>query len=209
MAAAADSDPTAGNNIFIDNTDVGGAMLGSVTAAVQAYHQDVNTGIAYAAKLSFVKIAKIETNGLYPAEFIAAEHVYANLPGGGGNATVPNQIALCVSLLTAVTRGPAHRGRFYLPMPTAAPDTTTGLIASNVAGNCVISTRTFLEALSDWPGIDTTFSPNVVVMSRKSGAPKTREVTGVAVGRVLDTQRRRRRSLQENYSTDVVDFGAA
>ncbi|HEY9013483.1 MAG TPA: hypothetical protein VIM84_00255, partial [Gemmatimonadales bacterium] len=41
----------------------------------------------------------------------------------------------------------------------------------------------------------------VGVYSRKSGAPVHRLVTGVHVGRVLDTQRRRRRKLRELYVT--------
>jgi len=71
------------------------------------------------------------------------------------------------------------------------------------------TTKTFLEAISDVPGVDLPSSPGAVVMSRKAGAPTTRIVTGVDVGRVLDTQRRRRRSLPESYSHVAVDQGIA
>jgi hypothetical protein len=209
MAAVSGLATITGNNAFIDDMDPSGAFLDSVVAAVQAYHTRATTHIAASGKLTFVKVAKIETDGRYPADYNASEHVYADLGGGGGSEAIPNQIALAVSLTTEVTRGPAHRGRFYLPVPAAFPIPTDGLIGATVAADVVASTKTFLEALSDYPGIDTPVSPEVVVMSRKAGNPRTREVTGVAVGRVLDTQRRRRRSLQENYATAAVDFGAA
>jgi hypothetical protein len=39
----------------------------------------------------------------------------------------------------------------------------------------------------------------MAIFSRKAGSPGNRRVTGNLVGEVLDTQRRRRRSLVENY----------
>lgn len=209
MAAVDGLATITGNNNFIDAMDTSGAFLDSVATAVSDYHTRATTHIAASGKLTYVKVAKIEVDGRYPADYNASEHVFSSIGGGGGNEAIPNQIALAVSLTTDVTRGPAHRGRFYLPVPAAFAVPTDGLISASVATDVTASTRTFLEALSDFPGIDTPVSPEVVVMSRKSGAPRTREVTGVAVGRVLDTQRRRRRSLPETYSHDVVDFGAA
>jgi predicted peroxiredoxin len=41
----------------------------------------------------------------------------------------------------------------------------------------------------------------VAVFSRKQGAAGNRKVTGIEIGRVLDTQRRRRRSLAEGYAS--------
>lgn len=196
------------NNGFIDELDTGGSALTSISDAIKAYHQDAGAKIAAAAKLVFVKVAKIELDGKYPADYNSSETVFAPVSGGGGNVAVPNQVALCVSLTTGITRGPAHRGRFYLPLPTAGVNPADGLITSADATSVAQSTKAMLEAVSDWPLIDLPGSPNVVVMSRKDGAPRTRQVTGVDVGRVLDTQRRRRRSLPETYVHNDVDFGA-
>jgi hypothetical protein len=44
------------------------------------------------------------------------------------------------------------------------------------------------------------------VMSRH-GSGSTHKITGCKIGRVLDTQRRRRRSLPENYRIVAIDTG--
>jgi len=167
-------------------------ILTGVAASLAAYHARVNTQINSLAKLSSVKVNAIGTNGKYIAQS-TNESVVADIPGGLATPTYPNQVAIAVSLLTGFSRGPAHRGRFYLPMP-AMPMSTTGVIQPGQAVDLGTSTDTLLADLND-------LNPNfeVAVFSRKSGAAGNRRVTGVEVGTVLDTQRRRRRSLAELY----------
>lgn len=169
------------------------SLLTAATAAVAGYHGDTGVAISPSAKLSFVKLNAIDVNGHY-LNAITNESIVADLPGGGGSAPVyPNQVALCVSLTTGFSRGGAHRGRFYLPMPTFGLDANGQFAAANAVAvsNGTDSFISGLNAMSTgW---------KVAVFSRKSGAPSHRLVTGNQVGRVYDTQRRRRRALVENY----------
>lgn len=189
-----------------DSSDLQSWLDGAVATAVKEFHQRPATKIHGAAKLSFVKANIIKSDGHY-LDTNTHEHVYPDHGGGGSSPLYPNQVALVVSLTTAVGRGPAHRGRFYLPLPTLALDGATGLALGADCAEIAGSAKAFIEALSDTPGVDTSGAVNAVVMSRKTGAPATHRVTGIEVGRVLDTQRRRRRSLLEDYSKVAVDTG--
>lgn len=169
-------------------------MLAGVTAAVQAYHTNANTCINPPAKLSFVKLNAVGEDGKY-IEDVTFGSILADIAGGAAGTAInyPNQNALAVSLLTAVTRGPAHRGRFYLPLPKVSVG-TDGLIDAATRDLIKGTSTTFLNALN---AVNANYE--VAVFSRKAGAPAHRPVTAMAVGRVIDTQRRRRRKLAENY----------
>lgn len=170
------------------------AMLAGAGAAVAAFHARSATGISPLAKLSFVKLNAIGTDGLYIADS-TTEATYADVAGGNSFGTnPPNQICIAASLTTGFSRGVAHRGRFYIPLPVYTPD-ATGLIGSTEATQTHGSVTTLLANLN---AVSTHWE--IGVMSRKLGSPGARRVTGVEVGRVLDTQRRRRRSLPETYA---------
>lgn len=145
------------------------------------------------ALLSFVKVNAIGTDGRYVLQ-TTNEAVLADIPGGGNPSTTPaNQIAVAVSLTTGFSRGPAHRGRFYLPLPAVTVD-ADGRISAVMAG---IYDTAATALLADVNAISASWK--MAVFSRKLGSPAVRNVTGIEVGRVLDTQRRRRRSLVEAY----------
>ena len=174
--------------------DSGTGLLVGVSSALAAFHTDTASYISNAAKLSFVKVNAIGTNGLYVGDG-TNEATYGDLGGGGGAPQkYPNQVAWAVSLTTGFSRGPAHRGRFYLPLPSCALTTDSRVSDSDATaldGN-VTTLITNLNAVNaDY---------EVAVFSRKAGAAGNRKVTGCQVGRVLDTQRRRRRSIPEAYS---------
>lgn len=185
--------------IRMRNTNQAGVLtaaasgLAGYAAAIQTYHTSSTAQIAGSATLSFVKSNAINIDGTYLSG-VTNEQVVADVAGGGASvAPHPNQVALAVSLVTGFSRGPAHRGRFFMPLPVFMP-AADGLISTsdrNYAKGAAETLRTSLNAVtSGW---------NVAVMSRKSGAPAARNCTGIEVGRVLDTQRRRRRSLKEMY----------
>lgn len=168
------------------------AMHTAVSTAIEAFHSRGGTLISNRAILTFVKLNLIKADGTY-AENVTHEHVSANIPGGSSAGTPPNQVCLAISLLTGVSRGPAHRGRFYMPLP-ASSVAADGLIPAGDAANVQASATTLLTALNA-----ASAHYNVAVFSRKAGAASDRVVTSVAVGRVLDTQRRRRNKLPESY----------
>lgn len=201
------------NNFLLGSFDYEGtdvdALLDYYVTKITAFHQRAVSMISSRAQLDFVKLNKINVEGKYADQ--GNSHVRFLNPkingGGVGNAP-PNQVALALTLTTDVQRGPANKGRIYMPLPMCVP-APDGLISIADATSIMHSFRTLLEDISDTPGIDGAETPDVLVMSRKAGSPAARYVTGVKVGRVLDTQRRRRNHLKENYVTEPVDFGAA
>lgn len=169
------------------------ALLTGVAAAVEAFHTSAGTQIGPGAKLTFTKMNAVGVDGHY-ISLLTAEHAHATVAGGGsGSNTPPNQVALVVTLETGYSRGPAHRGRFYLPLPMITPG-SDGRIATGSRDPVVTAATTFLTALNA-----VSATAKVGVYSRKDGAPAHRIVTAMSVGRVLDTQRRRRNKLVEAY----------
>lgn len=169
--------------------------LASYTNVITAFHGNGSVNISSLCKLDSVKLNHIGVDGNYTQE-TTNETILADLPGAASQSEpkYPNQVALAVTLTTAVTRGPAHKGRFYLPM-VSFPITSNGAISEasgDFVSNEVDSLIAAINAVAPtkW---------KMAVFSRKAGAPTHREVLGNLVGTVYDTQRRRRRSLPENY----------
>ncbi len=196
-----------GSNYVPLEEEIASWLGGSIKDAVLAYHTRPGTRIHSAAKLSFAKLNAIGVNCKYLRDGNSHEYVFADVAGGSAqDITYPNQVALAVSLTTGYSRGPAHRGRYYLPLPSV-PLTPDGVLDPVYVNMIKGSTKTFLEAVADVPGIDAPNSLTPTVMSRKAGNPMHRAITGIDVGRVLDTQRRRRRSLKELYSSQALELG--
>lgn len=103
------------------------------------------------------------------------------------------QLSLCVSLMTAASRGRASKGRYYPPTALAPGDldTTNGVISTVAASYCATSNA---QLIADLNAIGTA---KVIVFSHIGQVG--REVTGIRVGRVMDTIRSRRSALAEQY----------
>lgn len=141
--------------------------------------------------LKWVKLAMIGQDGQYLDE--PDYHEDAGRAGIAGPARPWNQDALCVSLRSGETLGKANYGRFYLPTPSyARPANATGIptaTAEAVAVGCAV----MLEAIQgEISTVDQAVAP--AILSR-SGV--TKFVRQVAVGTVIDTQRRRRNAVAE------------
>lgn len=172
----------------------GTSLLVGVSSACVTMHQAATTNLGTGAKLSFVKVNAIGTDGKYLDGGGTNQGFFSDLPGAGTSAqTAPNQVAMAVTWTTGFSRGPAHKGRFYLPLFNTSLDTNGLVPAANVT-SLKGGINTFLTNLN---AVNTAFE--VAVFSRKAGAAGNRRVTGVSIGRALDTQRRRRRSLTEDY----------
>ncbi len=158
------------------------------------------------ARLTMVKVAPIGANGLYTG--VPAERV-KDTPGAFTAAPPPFQTAYAVTLKTA---GDLNRvkGRFYAPIPifTVGVD---GMISVAGAEDAEASAATLINAINNQPGIDV-LGLNTVVASQgrrnPDGSlrvqPANHLVTGVSVGRTLDTIRRRRNKLREFHTYTPV-----
>ena len=109
----------------------------------------------------------------------------------------PPQVSVCITTLTDARRGYASRGRFYLP-PLAKYVGADGRISASDALTIATRTAVWVDDVTDLMG-----APAAVFSNVGSGA--VRNITSVGCGRVLDTQRRRRRSLDEDRQEALVN----
>lgn len=117
----------------------------------------------------------------------------------GGNPTLPPQTSLAVSLYTfqpgTYQLNPGrHRGRFYLPTPSVNAAGSDGELAGASSTALVTDLGAFF---ADVTGTFDNIHMDMVVNS-VAGQFDT-DVTWYRLGRIFDTQRRRRNKLPEAY----------
>jgi hypothetical protein len=121
-------------------------------------------------------------------------------PSGGGSQGLPPQCSVVASLRTLQT-GKRGRGRMYLPpAPTSYMSNLVLSAAATLAiGNAMV---TFLEAIRLPYSVGGIWCAPIV-----TGAPYTNyaAVKNVLVDNVVDTQMRRRRSIEGTTDTSPVD----
>ncbi len=171
--------------------------IADFAADAVAFHGAAATRISSTARLTEVKLARINTLGKY-SEDPAIQAV--DTPGGGTTTIPAPQTALAVSLMTA-RRGATGRGRFYIPLPIDVPDPATGKITAGNVQQVLTSCQTFLNALNNLPGVALDAQPKVTVASTKG---YNSDVTQVRLGLVLDTIRSRRQAIAEAYLGPVA-----
>jgi hypothetical protein len=155
---------------------------------------NASLNLSSAAKLDFIKSNEIDPlTGRYMLQN-ATNELIQNDQAIGKAAPGPGQLSVVVSTRTAQARGRAHAGRFYPPTGTPTIDPLTGLISASTANLYASQAWTMIT------GINTILATagSVVVFSKVGQSIEP--VTGVRVGRVVDTMRSRRRALTEDYS---------
>lgn len=156
----------------------------------------LGSGAITAARLTGIKLNRIGADGRYVDE-VTKEHTYPSAIAGTGVGVMPAQVALAVTLRTAIDRGRASKGRFYLP--------PTDQVVSNIGSDGRISvggalgTATAARALIN--SINATYDlVGRVGVASNAGVGRFEIVTKVSVGRVPDTIRSRRSTQAEEPS---------
>lgn len=182
-----------------------GAGAGINQARLDDMREDFKTYFTNGAYDNSVSFTEARRYDIGPDGRAVGDILYSPLatPVRGGNASpaLPWQCSLVVSLRTAKQRGRAHAGRVYLPpmCPTIGED---GLLEASFAQLRATQFAALLTSLNDPAGLQTpTEAAAVCVASKLDGSLE--DVTAVRVGRVMDTMRSRRRSLQETYGALV------
>lgn len=173
------------------------AIMDDIETAARAMVNSSGSGITTSAFLQEIKYAQLDTNGKYADDdqpFI--REVNPGEQGGGGNNFVP-QATMVISLSTDSKRGLAHQGRYYLP-PTSIQAGSDGVVSPVQVQNLLLAQRAFLVS------VNTALAPSYIVVASNRGAGQIKQVTGLRVGNVIDTQRRRRNALIETYSIDSI-----
>jgi hypothetical protein len=159
------------------------------------------TGIRISSthRLTGFKLNRLGPDGRY-VDAETHEHIFTSPIPGGFGAAPPPQLATVLTLRTAVERGPAARGRMYLPPVDGYinPDATTGLATVLNAQRVATAGAALVDSINDtyngtWP----IFSAMHVVVASNTGAGTFRRVTRTSAGRVPDVMRSRRSALNE------------
>lgn len=156
------------------------------------------TSINGVVRLAWLKLNKIGVDGKYANGWTTrVDYTAPGISSGNGSSQYPNQVSLVASLTTNTARGLAHQGRLYFPIPSP-PVVADGRISAGEALEALNQITDFLDVVNAASG------GSVIVASKeRSGDQHT--VTGVRVGRVLDTMRSRRTSLAEEYQNLPTD----
>lgn len=115
--------------------------------------------------------------------------------GGAAGTGNPPQCTLVLSLRSTVDRGAGTKGRMYLPITTPTIS-TDGRLASATITAILALAKTFFNGVSldtnaAFGGVPSLVSPVLTGQQRA--------ITRLLMGRVYDTQRRRRGNLEEGY----------
>lgn len=158
---------------------------------------------------TLVKMSSVGTDG----KSSAADTIYSAFAGnckGVATSFFPPQIALAATMTTGKARGVGSKGRMYIPGVSMAVE-YNGTILSGAINGLRDQFKTFLDGVNA-----STAVPNIVVVAshgsiNKDGTPKiggsapiTKAVTGVKIGNVYDTQRRRRNGISETYTSAAL-----
>ena len=178
--------------------------VADVAAVISTFHSGQIVA-GEQAFLDWVKCQPLDADGHYYPGQVTVEWLAADNGGavaGIGTTAYPLQIARVLSLTTDAPRGRAAKGRIYYPtaIPVGASDRRTFASDATTAAAQFVTLINGLNAVpweAEW-----TSPPEVAVVSAIDAS--WRPVTGVKVGRVLDTQRRRRNDLAEDYSAAAL-----
>jgi len=169
------------------------AMLPDLVTALSTWVGAADSMLSTATVLSWVKFNAINASGHYVNAGSSRVAEVNPVVSGSGSPVLPPQVAVVVSLKTAHTRGKAHAGRMFTPALRLSVNGS----GMHSGGSAMAGTATTLLN-----AINAVVTPAGVSIISATG--ESNHVTRVAVGRVFDTMRTRRRSLSES----PYDLGA-
>jgi hypothetical protein len=197
-----------------DTPEVLDDMAERVFNAAVTMFTDVNThmtDIAWVteARLYWYDAVWLQT-ALLNERWPAASHIGYKLDGTpgqghGGTTRQAPQVSIAVSLSSDPARRPVNRGRYYLPSP-CEPVEQDGRYSAATATQVLGTQGTFLDTVNDAWNTETSQDWELVIAARTKpyeSVPTAHypvaPVRELRVGRVLDTQRKRRNNLAEAY----------
>jgi len=178
-----------------------------VGEAAKTWFEATNSNISGAVTLTDLTLYAIGANGrvistdVGPAKAVGTPK--AAIDGANAGTLLPLQVANVISLRTAnsTRRG---RGRVYLPGVTSTSITgTNGTLNGTFRTNIVGTFNTFITAMGIGGALTPPWVRPVVI-----GSPWTTYyvVKELRIGNLLDTQRRRRRQIEETYTSATVTY---
>jgi len=156
-------------------------------------HLGPASGIGAQAHLNWVRLAAKDVDGhdIWESRVHYAQAPSIPVP----TSTHAPQVTYVVTLWSGENLRRANYGRFYVPMPISAWDYVNGRMDQPYCDNLATAAKNMLHAIEG--EVDTAITPAQLGLISKVGAGEWKPVAKIAVGRVLDTQRRRRNKLDE------------
>lgn len=187
---------------FATAPPTGGALADVETLAVTATSlflsdfwgsSGINLYFPLSSRFTGARVQQLEADGTVRATHTT---LLATSSAGSGTVSLPPQCSVVASLRTP-TAGPRGRGRMYLPVPAVAALVNSGRIGPGPRQGFADGLQLFFN---DW-NADALTAP-VGVASGMGGFVTT--VTRIEIGDVVDTQRRRRDALPEDYLARAI-----
>lgn len=175
----------------------------SAANAWRVFQNTASNGWATGVTLDGVTARAINTAGVTT---VLAERSPTAAAGAGTTLILPNQCAVVATLITTKP-GRTGKGRIYLPLLGGGVG-SGGRMSSTFCTTIANGVKTIITSIntglaSAFPGAGATIV--VGVQSQKIvGGGGQPAVTGVRVGDIVDTQRRRRDSIAEAYISVTV-----
>jgi hypothetical protein len=135
--------------------------------------------------------------GATPASpIVTSAQATLGIAGASTDPGLPAQCSPCVSLTTAIA-GSRARGRMFLPPPDTSVLTGSGRLSAQFRTDVITCLDTFYASMA-------ANAATPVVVSAVGGVWTTYTVNTIRLGDVVDTQRRRRNSIAEVYTTAAI-----
>jgi hypothetical protein len=193
--------------------DPGTTSASAIAARWTTFFTHNNAYVSSAYKTNSVKVSLLELDGDVDLSSIDIYDYPAAITGVNGGSPLPPQLALAATLTSDNQRGLASKGRMYLPGVNLPMTATTPWIQPTEQGLMATKLQEFFNGVNDEFNL-----PGRVVLASKGhkvpGSPDpddysytggiNRYVTGLNIGNVYDTQRRRRGDLVESRISRVI-----
>lgn len=176
-------------------TNQGAADIG---AAFATFFSLTANRISTQYKFTQCKVVMLNNDGRTMADSAVYWSPPSEVTGGSGTNVLPPQCSLALTLTNSLPRGLATKGRMYLP-GVAVGVNASGKVDALTVGTIADNLKAFFDSITN--DADTPGRPVLASVGRPplllGGA--IRNVTTIKVGDVIDTQRRRRNALDEQY----------
>lgn len=177
----------------------------AVSSALATFH--AQTFFSMLSILTEWRAYVIGTNGKMEGNGPLLHEYGTPVPGGSSGSFFPPQVALAVTTV-ADNRGPAERGRFYLPgvRLTPAADMRISEAEADTITDATVDMLKGISAAIDMPAtIESSAAANVSGLPVGTGTKQ--DIDHLETGRVYDTIRSRRRSLlEERFVGGQIDW---
>lgn len=177
-------------------TSIDGTVMSNIANVIRTMHTTSGLAIPQGVKLEWVKVALIGRDGKY--EQAPKEFIFSTAAGGATSSPYAPQLSTVITLQSNKYKDPGKFNRYYVPSlgPIGASNYKyTKAMTDEMAE----AHATMLDDLNDiFNGLSGQMTLRAAAVNQKTASYEY--ITKVKVGSIVDTQRRRRNKLVEEYS---------